>query len=60
MLFINILLLSYCLSCIDACPITPNIRTRKLSNKKLNEAGLVLKNKIDHDIKDTLRLLGNI
>ena len=31
-----------------------------VSNKKLNEAGLVLKNKIDHDIKDTLRLLGNI
>jgi len=31
-----------------------------VSNKKLNKAGLVLKNRIDQDINDTLKLLGNI
>jgi nucleoside-diphosphate-sugar epimerase len=31
-----------------------------VSNKKLNKAGLFLKNKIDSDIKDTLKLLENI
>ena len=31
-----------------------------VSKKKLNKAGLVLKNKIDQDINDTLKLLGNI
>ena len=31
-----------------------------VSNKKLNYAGLFLKNKIDSDIKDTLKLLENI
>ena len=31
-----------------------------VSNKKLNEAGLFLRNKIDSDIKDTLKLLENI
>tara|TARA_B100000780_G_scaffold278780_1_gene253633 strand:+ start:165 stop:1088 length:924 start_codon:yes stop_codon:yes gene_type:complete len=31
-----------------------------VSNKKLNNEGLFLKNKIDRDIKETLKLLGNI
>ena len=31
-----------------------------VSSKKLNDAGLILRNKIDNDIKDTLKLLGNI
>jgi UDP-glucose 4-epimerase len=31
-----------------------------VSNKKLNKAGLFLTNKIDKDIEDTLKLLGNI
>jgi nucleoside-diphosphate-sugar epimerase len=31
-----------------------------VSSKKLNDAGLILRNKIDSDIKDTLKLLGNI
>jgi len=31
-----------------------------VSSKKLNDAGLILSNKIDNDIKDTLKLLGNI
>ena len=32
----------------------------QVSSKKLNDAGLFLRNKIDSDIKDTLKLLGNI